>query len=371
MRRSSCVTPRGARRISRNRRWLRGFWRNSSSISHRLRTTARMVPARTPRICGFCCSSTNSSSSAEGWRAEHVLVDRLEIVVADLEARIERLRRLIVAEDRLAEQLQQQLVEQRHVDDGAVVALHQLLDRERVGGVFVAEAARELDLIVEQQPVFVPAGQHMQAEAHLPQECLRLRQPAQFRRRQKAVGDQLIERFGAEMALRNPGDGLHVAQAAGAGLDVRLEIVGGIVGLQAPLLLLAHLGFEELAHRPDAIGRERDAHLGQQLGGAREPPRFHQRRHDADVGGALLGAFGHGAHAVADLEPDVPQERDQPLDAGALRVRQRRGHQHQEIDVGAGMQLTAAIAAHRHQRQTLGQVRHPAAAATASAAARR
>ena len=28
-----------------------------------------MVEARTPRISGFCCSSTNSSSSAEGVRA--------------------------------------------------------------------------------------------------------------------------------------------------------------------------------------------------------------------------------------------------------------------------------------------------------------
>ena len=162
-----------------------------------------------------------------------------------------------LGQDRLAKQLQQQLVEQPDVDDGAVVALHELLDRERVGGVLVAEAARELDLVIEQQPVLVPAGEHVQAEAHLPQERLRRVQPPQLRGREEAVRDQLIERVGAEVALGDPGDGLDVAQPAGAGLDVGLEVVGGVVGLEVPLLLLAHLGLEEFAHRPDAIGRER------------------------------------------------------------------------------------------------------------------
>ena len=164
----------------------------------------------------------------------------------------------------------------------------------------------------------MPPGEHVQPEAHLPQERLRLLEPPQLRGGEKAVGDQLIERLGAELALGHPADGLDVAQSAGAGLDVGLEVVGGIVGLEAPLLLLAHLGLEEVAHRPDAIGRERGAHRGEQLGRAGEAARLHQRRHHPDVGGALLGAFGDGAHAVADLEADVPQEGHQLLDAGAL-----------------------------------------------------
>ena len=87
---------------------------------------------------------------------------------------VERPRRLALAEDRLAEQLQQQLVEQAHVHDRAVVALHELLDREGVGGVLVAEDLRQLDLVIEQQPVLVPPGERVQPEAHLPQERLRL-----------------------------------------------------------------------------------------------------------------------------------------------------------------------------------------------------
>ena len=70
---------------------------------------------------------------------EQLLADRFEIVVAHLEARVQRARRRGLGEDGLAEQLQQQFVEQRDVHDRAVVALHELLDRERVGGVLVAE----------------------------------------------------------------------------------------------------------------------------------------------------------------------------------------------------------------------------------------
>jgi len=94
--------------------------------------------------------------------------------------------------------LQQQLVQQDDIHHRAVVALHELLDRERVGGIFVTEALREFDLVIEQQPVFAPAGQHVQSEADLPQERLRLFELAQLAWRQKAVREQFVERARAE-----------------------------------------------------------------------------------------------------------------------------------------------------------------------------
>jgi hypothetical protein len=84
-------------------------------------------------------------------------------------------------EHRLAKQLQQQFVQQRDVHDGAVVPLHELFDRERERRVLVAEELRELDLVIEQQPVFAAVRQHVQAEAHFPQERLRLLELAQLR----------------------------------------------------------------------------------------------------------------------------------------------------------------------------------------------
>src|SRR4029078_9043896 len=63
------VTPCGARRMSRNKRWWRGFWRNSSSMSHRCCFTSAIVRAFTPRRSRFCSSSRKISSSADGSRA--------------------------------------------------------------------------------------------------------------------------------------------------------------------------------------------------------------------------------------------------------------------------------------------------------------
>ena len=71
--------------------------------------------------------------------------------------------------------------------------------------------------------------------------CLSLRSSVSDR---KPCVEQLVERARAEVALGHPGDGLDVAQAARAGLDVRFEVVGGVVGLEMPVLLLGDLGFE-------------------------------------------------------------------------------------------------------------------------------
>ena len=284
-----------------------------------------------------------------GAALEDVLADRFEGAVAHLEARIQRPRRLALGEDRFAEQLQQQLVQQAHVHDRAVVALHELLDRERVGGVLIAEALRQADLVVEQQPVLAPPGEGVKPEAHLPQKRLRLLEAAQLRDREEPVGREPVEGLGAEVTLRDPGDGLDVAQPPGPGLDVGLEVVGGVVGLQVPRGLLAHLGLEELLHRPESLGRESLAHGGEQLRDARDEARLEQRRHDTDVADAFLGALGHRAHAVTDLEADVPEERDQRLDrAAAARVGRARREQ-QDVDVGAGVELRAPVAAHCHQ----------------------
>ena len=96
---------------------------------------------------------------------------------------------------------------------------------------------------------------------------------------------------------------------------------------------------------------ERAAHRLEQVVRPREQPRLDQRRGDAHVGGALALAVVDRAHAVADLEPDVPQEREEALDAlvavGDLALRQ----QDQHVDVGAGVQFAAPVAADGDQRR--------------------
>jgi len=120
-------------------------------------------------------------------------------------------------------------------------------DCQRIGGVLVTKLPGDADLVVEQQPVLAPPCDRVQRKSHFPQECLRLAQLAQFGRGQEAVGDQLVERLGAEVPLGHPAYGLDVAQPAGARLDVGFEVVAGVVIAVMPRLLLRHLGFEKRA----------------------------------------------------------------------------------------------------------------------------
>ena len=199
-----------------------------------------------------------------GLTHEDLIVQRFEVAVANLKARVERLGRRTLIEDRLAEELQQQFVQQRHVHHGAVVTLHELLDREREGGIFVTEDAREFHLMVKQQPILAPPGDAVQRKAHFPKKRLGALQATQFSGRQKAEIDEIIEGIGTEVPLGDPSNGLDVAQAAGAGFDVGLEVVGRVVRLEMTLVLFAYLRVEELAHRPDRRRRECGAHAGHQ-----------------------------------------------------------------------------------------------------------
>src|SRR5690349_25161311 len=115
------------------------------------------------------------------------------------------------------------------------------------------------------------------------------------------------------MPFGHPCDRLNVAQAARPRLDVGLEVVGRVVCLQMPLSLLTHLGLEELLHGPDVLRTQRYAHGLHQLFIAREQPSFDQRRHNADIAGALLSAFFYSPDAMSDLQSNIPEESNETL----------------------------------------------------------
>src|SRR5690606_24995287 len=103
------------------------------------------------------------------------------------------------------------------------------------------------------EAIFAPFRQHVQRKPNLPQKRLRRLELAQLALGEEAVLHELIERFSSEVALGDPTDGLNVAQAAGAGLDVRLEVVGGVVVAMMPCRLLGDFRLENRTYRPDAL----------------------------------------------------------------------------------------------------------------------
>ena len=215
---------------------------------------------------------------------EDLFVDRLQEAVLDLEALVQRLRRCIrVHQDGFFEQLQQHFVEPAEIHDRAVVALHELLDGERVARVFVAQHLGELDLVIEQQPVFAAPGQNVQRETHAPQERLPFVQPPHLARREKLVRDQFIESLDAEMPFGDPADHLDVAQAAGTALYVRFEVVAGVVVAMVPRDLFLAFFREEL-RGGQILSGPIAACMASNSARAREQARLHQRRRDGQVG---------------------------------------------------------------------------------------
>ena len=106
----------------------------------RLRRISEMVPALTPFRSGCCCRIRKSSSSADGVlsKTSSAVTCRkpLRIWNRSLTASTVCVR---AAENGLLELLQDHLVEPAQVHDRAVVALHELLDRQHVGGILVAK----------------------------------------------------------------------------------------------------------------------------------------------------------------------------------------------------------------------------------------
>jgi len=155
------------------------------------------------------------------------------------------------------EPLQQAFVDPQHQRGAAVEALHHLLDRKAVGVVDVAQARGQRLLVVEAQAFLALSGGQVQAEPQPRQRPVLAFQGGVF------VGAQLPERHqrlqvaGAGHAQRHPAQGLDVAHPARAFLEVRFQVVAGVVETRMPRALFLALGDEVVARRPCQRRRDR------------------------------------------------------------------------------------------------------------------
>jgi hypothetical protein len=189
----------------------------------------------------------------------------------------------------------------------------------------------------------------MQADPEVLERRLVARKLARLVALEQAVRDEIEPARADAGRARDPADGVQVAQPAGGLLEVRLERVRGVLVLRVALLLLELLRLEE--RHGVRLRFQGFDQFGKQAPAAREIARFGERGLDGDVFVGRAHAFGHGAHAVADLEAGVPEGADQALDAAALFPGERLRHEHQEIDVRARVKLAAAVAAGGDQRR--------------------
>ena len=160
--------------------------------------------------------------------------------------------------------------------------------------------------------------------------------------------------LGAVQVLGDPEQGLEVAQAALALLDVGLEQVAGRALAGVALGALGELQLDELGAGGAEIVPEPAAEaVGEGLV-APEVAVLEQAGADGDVAFGVAQAVVDGADRVADLEAQVPEavERalDQALAPGGLLV----GGEEEQVDVGEGRHLGAAVAADGDRRDPLG-----------------
>ncbi len=232
------------------------------------------------------------------------------------------------------------------------IAAHEALHRRRVAAVAITHSAGDLGLQVEAQPLLGPAGGVVQVAAHRPQEVERPHEGGDLAPVEHVELDHAVRGLGRMQVLGDPEQGVQVAQAALALLDVGLDHVAAGAGPGVTLVAFLQLGAHELGGRAlDHLGAEPALQLLGQLLVAGQPPRLQDRGADGEVLARELDALLDGAGGVADFETQVPQgvehELDDALGVGGGLV----GAQEQKIDVREGRQRPAAVAAHGHQSQ--------------------
>ena len=235
----------------------------------------------------------------------------------------------------------------------AVVAFHELLDREPLGGIPKAKHLGNGALVIKQQAVFGTACEHMQGVAHLPKKRLALAENAQLRVIHKAVGDNIGVLLGAEVTLSHPANHLDIPQATGGAFEVGLQVVLGVVVAVVASNLLLPLGFKKAVGGPQVRGAQALAHLLTQTFRPGNEARLQQVGNHCDVCFGFPLAVVERANAVANLQADIPEEGDksaQRLPVGGIVVVLK---QQEQINIRMGMQFTTPVAAHGHQRNAV------------------
>ncbi len=235
-----------------------------------------------------------------------------------------------------------------------VVMLHEPLDAARPLVVPVTQMLGDLRLQVEGQALLGPVAQIVEVAAHRPEEPPGLGELAQRQGIQNAVLDQLRRPLDPVEEPAEPEQGLEIAQAALAFLDVGLEQVAAVAGALVAGVALRELGLDEGgAATGDHLGLEAPLKLLEQRGIAPQEARLEQVGAGRQVGARAAHALGDGAGRLTDLEAEIPQPVEQELDHLLGMGGPLVGVQEQEIDVGVRRQLGAPIAADRDHREPL------------------
>ena len=237
------------------------------------------------------------------------------------------------------------------------VASHESLYRGGVAPVTIAHPPGDGRLQVEGQPLLRPAGREVHVAAYGPQEVDGADESGDLPAVEHVQLDDTAGPVGAGDGIQVAGDpeqGVEVAQAALALLDVGLDHVAADARTDVPFVPFLELGGDELgAGAPHHLIAEPAEQVPRQGLVAGQVPGLEDGGADREILAGEPQALVHGARGVADLEAQIPQGVEHEFDH-ALGVRRLLvGPQEEEIEVGEGRQGPAPVAAHGHQGQAL------------------
>ena len=234
------------------------------------------------------------------------------------------------------------------------VVLHHPLDPAGAGVVGIAHALADGGLDVEGEALLGAPGQVMEVAAHRPQEILGLGETPGVAGGEHAKVHQVLHVVHAVEILGDPEQGLQVAQAPLALLDVGLQHIAGVAHALVPGVALGQLGVDEVgaAAGDDVLGVTGLERVELVLV-APHPPGLEQAGADGQVAARQADAVVHGAGGVSHRQPQVPEHIEHVLahllGVGGALV----GHQEHQVDVRMGRQLAAAVAAGGDHRELL------------------
>src|ERR1700722_15724427 len=142
------------------------------------------------------------------------------------------------------------------------------------------------------------------------------------------------------------------AQPAGRILDVRFEVVRGVVETGVSAKLISALRREIFDGRPNVFVGDESAQERIDLRVTRDASGIEKRCINCRIARGEVAAFIDGARSVSGLESDIPQAGEKRFERVSDDGRQRLAAQRDEIDIEMREQFSAPESADGIQRET-------------------
>ena len=244
-----------------------------------------------------------------------------------------------------------------HVLGDEVVPLHEALDAAGSAPCPKAHRRRDLGLQVEGEALLGTVGEPVQVAANGAQETVRAPVDARGVGGKRAVADEVFGRPRIVEKAADPHEGVQVAQAPLAFLDVRLQEVAAVADALVPGIALGEFGLDEGRLVPmDDLGPKAVEQRAAQGHGAPEVARLQKARLHGEVASRQLQALVDRADTLPHLEPQIPKPVEKKFGHLLLVRGALVGVEEEEVDVGMRRKLAPAVAADRDDGEPFPEV---------------